>query len=39
MALYANIERATRLRTPEGFAATARRAQAQGFSAFKAARF
>jgi len=37
--LDANINRATRLRTPEGFAATARRAQAQGFSAFKAARF
>ncbi|MCX7232480.1 MAG: hypothetical protein NTY26_03270 [Burkholderiales bacterium] len=39
VALYANINRATRLRTPEGFVATARRAQAQGFSAFKAAPF
>jgi galactonate dehydratase len=37
--LYANINRATRLRTPDGFVATARRAQAQGFSAFKAAPF
>ena len=37
--LYANINRATRLRTPEGFVATARRARAQGFSTFKAAPF
>ncbi|MBU3740495.1 MAG: hypothetical protein FGM55_16280, partial [Rhodoferax sp.] len=37
--LYANINRATRLRTPEGFVATALRAQAQGFSAFKVAPF
>ena len=39
VALYANINRATRLRTPEGFVATARRAQAQGFTSFKAAPF
>lgn len=37
--LYANINRATRLRTPEGFVATALRAQAQGYQAFKAAPF
>jgi galactonate dehydratase len=37
--LYANINRATRLRTPQGFVDTALRAQAQGFSRFKAAPF
>lgn len=37
--LYANINRATLERTPEGFAQTARLAQAQGFEAFKAAPF
>jgi galactonate dehydratase len=37
--LYANINRATRERTPEGFARTALRAREQGFSAFKAAPF
>ena len=37
--LYANINRATTERTPEGFQATARRAQAQGFTRFKAAPF
>jgi len=37
--LDANINRATRLRTPDGSLATARRAQALEFSAFKAARF
>lgn len=36
---YANINRATTLRTPDGFVATARRAAAQGFTAFKAAPF
>jgi galactonate dehydratase len=36
---YANINRATQNRTPEGFAATAKQAMAQGFSAFKAAPF
>lgn len=36
---YANINRATNLRTPQGFVATALRAQAQGFTAFKAAPF
>ncbi|MBU3737460.1 MAG: hypothetical protein FGM55_00690 [Rhodoferax sp.] len=39
VAVYANINRATRLRTPEGFVATALRAQARGFRAFKAAPF
>lgn len=36
---YANINRATRVRTPQGFVDTALRAQAQGFSRFKAAPF
>jgi galactonate dehydratase len=36
---YANINRATTERTPAGFVATARRAAAQGFRAFKAAPF
>jgi galactonate dehydratase len=35
--VYANINRATRPRTPDGFAATARRAVAEGFRAVKAA--
>lgn len=37
--LYANINRATRLRTSQGFVDTALRARAQGFSRFKAAPF
>jgi len=37
--LYANINRATRLRTPQGFVETALRARAHGFSRFKAAPF
>lgn len=37
--LYANINRATLVRTPQGFVDTAVRAQAQGFAAFKAAPF
>jgi galactonate dehydratase len=37
--LYANINRATLVRTPEGFVETALRARAQGFSRFKAAPF
>jgi len=37
--LYANINRATRERTPQGFVATARRALEQGFTALKAAPF
>ena len=37
--VYANINRATSLRTPEGFVATARRAQARGYRGFKAAPF
>lgn len=37
--VYANINRATKLRTPEGFAATAKRAYDDGFRAFKAAPF
>jgi galactonate dehydratase len=37
--VYANINRATKLRTPEGFAATAKRAVADGFRAVKAAPF
>lgn len=37
--LYANINRATRLRTPQGFVETALRARAQGYSRFKAAPF
>jgi galactonate dehydratase len=37
--VYANINRATKLRTPEGFAATAKRAYDEGFRAFKAAPF
>jgi galactonate dehydratase len=36
---YANINRATVERTPAGFVATARRAAARGFTAFKAAPF
>ena len=39
VAVYANINRATLERSPEGFVATARRAQALGFSGFKAAPF
>lgn len=37
--VYANINRATQPRTPEGFAATARRAVAEGFRAVKGAPF
>jgi len=37
--VYANINRATKPRTPEGFAATARRAVTDGFRAVKAAPF
>lgn len=37
--LYANINRATRTRTPQGFVDTALRARAQGFTRFKAAPF
>jgi galactonate dehydratase len=37
--LYANINRATTDRSPQGFVATARRAMAQGFTRFKAAPF
>jgi galactonate dehydratase len=37
--LYANVNRATQVRTPQGFADTALRAQAHGFGAFKAAPF
>ena len=37
--LYANINRATLERSPTGFVATARRAQAQGYTGFKAAPF
>jgi galactonate dehydratase len=37
--LYANINRATRDRTPAGFAASARAAAAQGFGAIKCAPF
>jgi galactonate dehydratase len=37
--VYANINRATRPRTPEGFAATAKRAIDEGFHAVKAAPF
>jgi galactonate dehydratase len=37
--VYANINRATMTRTPAGFAATARRAVADGFRAVKAAPF
>lgn len=37
--LYANINRATRSRTPQGFVETALRARAQGYSRFKAAPF
>lgn len=39
VALYANINRATNVRTPQGFVDTALRARAQGFSRFKAAPF
>ena len=37
--LYANINRATKPRTPAGFAATAQRAVKEGFTAIKAAPF
>lgn len=37
--VYANINRVTQPRTPEGFAATARRALAEGFRAVKGAPF
>lgn len=37
--VYANINRTTKPRTPEGFAATAKRAVAEGFRAIKAAPF
>jgi galactonate dehydratase len=37
--VYANINRTTKSRTPEGFAATTRQAIAEGFSAVKAAPF
>ena len=37
--VYANINRATTDRRPEGFAATARRARSQGFDSFKLAPF
>jgi galactonate dehydratase len=36
---YANINRTTSIRTPEGFAASAKKALAEGFTAFKAAPF
>ncbi len=36
---YANINRATRDRTPDGFAATARQAASEGYTAFKIAPF
>ena len=36
---YANINRATTVRTPQGFVATAVRAQARGYAGFKAAPF
>ena len=39
LAVYANINRATNPRTPDGVAAAARRAVADGFSAIKAAPF
>jgi galactonate dehydratase len=39
VAAYANINRATTERTPQGFVATALRAQCRGFLAFKAAPF
>ena len=39
VAAYANINRATRDRSPAGFAATASKAASQGFTAFKAAPF
>ena len=39
LAIYANINRATLPRTPEGFALTAKRAVAEGFGAVKAAPF
>lgn len=39
LAVYANINRATKLRAPEGFAATAKRAVAEGFRAIKGAPF
>ncbi|MCW5965459.1 MAG: mandelate racemase/muconate lactonizing enzyme family protein [Bryobacterales bacterium] len=39
LAVYANINRATRQRTPAGFADSARRALAEGYRAFKAAPF
>jgi galactonate dehydratase len=37
--LYANINRRTRTRTPEGFAASAQKAMADGFGTFKIAPF
>ena len=37
--LYANVNRATTRRTPEGFVATASRALMQGFNSFKVAPF
>lgn len=39
ISVYANINRATTHRTPEGFANTAKRAAAAGFTGFKAAPF
>lgn len=39
MPLYANINRATSQRSPEGFVAVALQAQAQGFTSFKIAPF
>ena len=39
VAVYANINRATRVRTPEGFVATALRARACSYRGFKAAPF
>ncbi len=39
ISVYANINRATSRRTPEGFADTAKRAAAAGFTGFKAAPF
>ncbi len=39
IAAYANINRATTARTPQGFAETARRAADAGYTAFKAAPF
>ena len=39
LTVYANINRATKLRTPQGFAATAKRAVGEGFRAIKGAPF